>query len=156
MSSSEAARRGLSASRAVRRLLRTAALIGVLLAVPALAAAQEFDFQVSVLHATPGGSVAKDAARFDRLLRPRVRYEGLRVVEQKGARLAANAIGQVKLPDGQRFRFRPIDPAGPGALVAIDMGRTKGDFRLRAGKPLIFGGSSWRGGDLVVVLELRE
>jgi hypothetical protein len=36
------------------------------------------------------------------------------------------------------------------------MGETQGDFRLPAGKPLILGGSGWKGGQLVVVLELTR
>ncbi len=125
-----------------------------LLAAPA-SAQQEFAFDVNVLHATPSGQVSGDAQRFHRLLGSRVRYEGLQVVKSQSLTVATNDIGSVKLPDGVRFRVRPIDPAGPGALVAIDMGRTQGDFRLPAGKPLVLGGSAWKGGQLVVVLELR-
>jgi len=131
-------------------------LLAALALAPSMAAGQEiFSFDVTVLHATPTGSVQKDADRFHRLLGQRVRYEGLTVIKSQGLEVATNDIGSVKLPGGVRFRVRPIDPDGPGALVAIDMGKTQGDFRLPAGKPLVLGGSSWKGGQLVVVLELR-
>ena len=131
-------------------------LLVVLLLAPVLAAGQEagFEFRVTVLHASESGPVAPEAQRFDRLLRRRVRYQGLRVLQGRTLRVATNDIGRVRLPDGTVFRFRPIDPTGPGALVAIDMGRTQGDFRLPAHKPLILGGAPWKGGQLVVVLEL--
>ncbi len=140
-----------------RRLVGLALVAGLLLA-PALAHAQEagFEFRVTVLHATESGPVAPEAQRFDRLLHRRVRYQGLRVLQSRKLRVATNDIGSVKLPDGTVFRFRPIDPTGPGALVAIDMGQTQGDFRLPAHKPLILGGAPWEGGQLVVVLELRD
>lgn len=152
----------LSARPLVRRrlpLVWRSLLIGVLLLFhtgPALAEGQTFDFVVTVLHATPEGVVGKGAGRYDRLLRRQVRYEGLRVVKSKQATVAAHEIGAVKLPDGDTLRFRPIDPEGPGALVAVDVGSTQGDFRMPKGKPLIFGGSAWKGGRLVVVLELAD
>ncbi len=142
--------------RAGRRLFRRLLVLLAIAVAPGPALAQEaFEFDVSVLHATPTGSVDRAAGRFHRLLGKRVRYEGLRVVTSKSLRVATNDIGSVKLPDGVRFGFRPIDPEGPGVLVAIDMGQTQGDFRLPAGKPLVLGGSAWKGGQLVVVLELR-
>ncbi|MCP5071344.1 MAG: hypothetical protein GY946_32690, partial [bacterium] len=115
-------------------------LVGALLLFaggPALAEGPTFEFAVTVLHATPEGSVGKGAGRYDQLLRRQVRYEGLRVVKTKQARVAAHQIGSLKLPGGDAFRFRPIDPEGPGALVAIGVGSTQGDFRLPKGKPLI-------------------
>ncbi len=141
--------------RDFRRLSLVAGACLLLQAGPSLAAEDEtFDFVVTVLHATPQGVVTDDAGRFDRFLHHQVRYEGLRVVKSKRATLVANQIGSVKLPDGDTFRYRPIDPDGPGALVAIDVGTTQGDFRLPKGKPLFLGGSSWQGGKLWVVLEL--
>ncbi len=134
------------------------AILMAALAFPGLAAAQEasFGFQVTVLHTSPDGKVGPKAKRFHRLLGRRVKYGGIRVVKSKATRVKVNNIGGIKLPDGSHFQFRPIDGGGPGALVAVDMGQTQGDFRLPAGKPLILGGSSWRGGKLVVVLELTE
>ncbi|MBW2244137.1 MAG: hypothetical protein JRH01_19310 [Deltaproteobacteria bacterium] len=142
-----------------RALVWTSVLIGVLLffqSSPVLAEAETFEFVVTVLHATPEGVVGKGAGRYDRLLRRQVRYEGLRVVKTKRATVATRQIGSVPLPDGDTLRFRPIDPEGPGALVAVDVGSTQGDFRMTKGKPLIFGGSAWKGGLLVVVLEIAE
>lgn len=143
-----------------RALKRFGVLTGALLLLQgtsSLAAEEEtFDFAVTVLHATLEGSVGEGARRFDRVLHHKVRYEGLRVVKSKRATLAANEIGSLKLPDGDTFRFRPIDPDGPGALVAIDSGTTQLDYRLLEGKLLFLGGSSWNGGTLWIVLELKK
>ncbi len=128
----------------------------VLTAGNASAEGEVFAFQVTVLHATPEGKVGKGAQRYDRLLRPQVRYEGLRVVKSRRLRVAANEMGSVTLPNGGAFRFRPIDPVGPGVLVAIDAGTTQGDFRVRGRKPLIFGGWGWKDGKLVVAFELTR
>lgn len=143
-------------ARSRKSLVLLALALGWLWAAGASADEASFGFRVTVLHATSSGAVDEGAGRFDRLLRKRVSYQGLRVVSSKGQTVGANRIGSVKLPDGTLFRFRPIDPEGPGALVAIDMGGTRGDFRLPAGKPLILGGAAWQQGHLVVVLELTE
>ena len=113
------------------------------------------DFEVTVLHASPGpGGVDEGARRFDRLLRSTLRYESLRVVKSKQRHVKLNEIERVRLPTGEDFRFRPIDAGDRGVLVAVDWKKTaRGDFRLPRGKPLILGGQPYENGQLVVILE---
>jgi len=113
------------------------------------------DFEVTVLHASPGpGGVDEGARRFDLLLRSSLRYESLRVVKSKQRHVKLNEIERVRLPTGEDFRFRPIDAGDRGVLVAVDWRKTaRGDFRLPRGKPLILGGQPYENGQLVVILE---
>lgn len=113
------------------------------------------DFAVTVLHASPEpGGIDEGAQRFDRLLRPSLRYESLRVVKVKQRHVKLNEIERVSLPTGEDFRFRPIDAGDRGVLVAVDWRKTaRGDFRLPRGKPLILGGQPYEKGQLVVILE---
>jgi hypothetical protein len=127
-------------------------------ALHADAQGSQVGFEVTVLSASPeAGGVDPAARRFHALLGKRVRYESLRVLDSQRTRLGVGDIGRVKLPTGTTFRFRPLDMAGQGVLVAIDMGDTaQGDFRIRKGKPLILGGQPYRDGQLVVILEARD
>lgn len=151
-----------SCSRAAvaRAALGAAALLAslALLAVAGAAAAQErLSFQVTVLEASPAaGGVEPAARRFDQLLGSKIRYASLHVISSASQSLALNEIGSVALPTGKAFRFRPIDRGDSGVLVSVDWERTaQGDFRLPRGKPLVFGGQPYQGGQLVVILEAQ-
>jgi NADPH-dependent 2,4-dienoyl-CoA reductase/sulfur reductase-like enzyme len=124
------------------------------------AAAQEpaaIGFEVTVVYVSPqpGPVDARPRAQeLDRLLRPRIRYESLRLIESGRRDVALNDIGSVELPTGQRFRFRPLDSGEKGVLVAVDMDQTaQGDFRIPKGKPLVLGGQPYQDGQLFVVLQ---
>jgi hypothetical protein len=140
--------------RCSRAALAWVAALALLVAAPALAEEKPpVPFRVTVLHASPeSGGVARGAERFDRLLRDSVRYESLRVLESRREEVRLNEIGRVEMPAGRAFRFRPIGRGDRGVLVAIDW-ETRGDFRLRRGRPLVIGGLDYQGGKLVVVLE---
>jgi len=123
-------------------------------ALPAHAAGDAYAVTVLVVSEDPGG-VDPGAARFDRILRKRLRYESLRLVSRQHRSVARDEIGTVPVPGAPTFRFRPIDSSDKGTLVSVEWGATRGDFRLRRGKPLILGGPATAGGELVVVLESR-
>jgi hypothetical protein len=146
-------------SVAVRALLVAALAVGLLHA-PASAQGQasKAGFRVTVLAASPEpGRIDPAARRYHALLGRRVRYESLRVLDTHHTRLGEGDIGRVSLPTGSAFRFRPLDLAGAGVLVAVDMGRTaQGDFRIPKGKPLILGGQPYQEGQLVVILEVVD
>jgi hypothetical protein len=113
-------------------------------------------FHVTVLVVSPqAGEIDARARRFDRILRKRIRYESLRFVREESSTVRPGGIGSVSVPGSRAFRFRPIDAGGQGALVAVEWGATRGDFRIHKGKPLILGGPATAGGELVVVLESR-
>ena len=83
-----------------------------------------------------------------------MRYESLRLLETARREVPMNEIGSVKLPTGQRFRFRPLDSGAQGVLIAVDMDQTaQGDFRIPKGKPLVLGGQPYQDGQLFVVLQ---
>ena len=134
-----------------------AAMLLASLAMPALAQSGKADsFNVTVLVvSSKGGDVDARAQRFDRILRKRLRYETLRFVSSTRSTVAVGSIGSVPVPGAQAFRFRPIAGGGQGALVAVEWGSTRGDFRIRRGTPLILGGPKTGDGELVVVLESR-
>jgi hypothetical protein len=137
-----------------------AGALGLALGTAAAAGAQEpgaIGFEVTVVYVSPQPGPADERPRaqeLDRLLRPRMRYESLRVLETERREVALNEIGNVKLPTGQRFRFRPLDSGAQGVLVAVDMDETaQGDFRIPKGKPLVLGGQPYQDGQLFVVLQ---
>ena len=126
-------------------------------ALPAAAQSGKADaFNVTVLLVSPNdGEVDGRAQRFDRILRKRLRYESLRFVSSSMKSVAEGSIGTVPVPGAGAFRFRPISGGGEGVLVAVEWGSTRGDFRIRRGRPLILGGPRSGDGELVVVLESR-
>ena len=140
-----------------RWTLLGAALLWVTLALPAWAQSgkpESFNVTVLVVSSKPG-DVDGRAQRFDRILSRRLRYESLRFVSSTRRAVEPGAIGSVPVPGAGAFRFRPIAGGGEGALVAVEWGSTRGDFRIRRGTPLILGGPRTADGELVVVLEAR-
>jgi len=125
---------------------------------PSVAAADAVRFTVTVLKVSgKPGPVDPRAARLNALLHARIRYESLQVLSVTKLSVALDGIGQLRLPSGKSFRFRPIDVGPSGVLVAVDLQDTaQGDFRIPRGKPLILGGPPYQGGQLVVVLEAPE
>ena len=117
-------------------------------------------FEVSVVRVSPeAGGVQSDprAQRFDRLLRPKIRYESLEVLQTVERQVALQQTSSISLPTGGKFRFRPLDRDGQGVLVAVDLDETaQGDFRIPKGKPLLLGGHSYKNGQLFVVLEVKN
>ena len=134
-----------------------AALVLCLLGAGAARAAEPLAFAVTVLQVSdqPGPvDPSPRAQRLHALLSPKIRYESLHVLAVRRLRVPLEGIGEVRLPTGQTFRFRPIDASGSGVLVAVDLkGTMQGDFRIPPGKPLVLGGPPHEGGQLVVVLE---
>ncbi|HEY8123244.1 MAG TPA: hypothetical protein VII78_18125 [Myxococcota bacterium] len=114
-------------------------------------------FEVTVLRAELAkGVVDAEAERLHRLLARRgLSYGTLRVVANEQTALMLGEIGAVMTPNGQQYRYRPLDRGETGFLVAVDWGSTRGDFRMEPGVPLVLGGQPKDGGQLWVVLELR-
>ncbi len=114
-------------------------------------------FEVTVLRAMLAkGVIDPRAERLHKLLAKRgLAYGTLRVVAHQQDALLLGEIGAVMTPNGQQYRFRPLDRGDTGFLVAVDWGSTRGDFRMEPGVPLILGGQPKDGGQLWVVLELR-
>jgi hypothetical protein len=114
-------------------------------------------FEVTVVHVShgKGGVEASDRARrVDRIIGEQIKYDSLRVLDFKRRQVPLNQIGSVKLPNGKRFRFRPMDLSDEGVLVAVDVEKSaQGDFRIPKRKPFVFGGQRYQDGQLVILLE---
>jgi hypothetical protein len=130
-----------------------------LVAAAAPAAAQDaprrlsFEVTVALVSQEPG-PVDPRGRQADQLLRRKLRYESLRVLDSGRRSVALDQVETVRLPTGQRFRFRPLDLGSGGVLVAVDAeGMAQGDFRIARGKPLVLGGGTYQDGQLFVILE---
>lgn len=130
------------------------------LLVATAAAAEDpgaISFEVTVVHVSHGkaGIEASDRARrVDRIIGEQIKYDSLRVLDFTRRQVPLNQIETVKLPNGKRFRFRPMDLSDEGVLVAVDVEKSaQGDFRIPKRKPFVFGGQRYQDGQLVILLE---
>jgi len=112
-------------------------------------------FQMTVSHVSPSpGPIDPRGAALHRRLKDEIRYESLRVLEQRRLDLAVDEIGTLQLPTGRRLRVRPLDVGKQGVLVAIDVeGSMKTDLRVPNHKLVVIGGQPYEGGRLVITLE---
>lgn len=143
-----------------RRRLGGALLALLLAAVAQAAGAQEtgsVQMEVTVVRASDAaGGVDARAKRLDRVLRGQVAYQSLAFVASHHRKVAVDEVWSVRLPAGGDLRVRPLDAGSRGALLSVDWTDVvQGDFRVRPGRPLIFGGPAYEGGKLVVVIDTR-
>ena len=112
-------------------------------------------FQMTVSHVSPNpGPIDPRGAALHRRLKDEIRYESLRVLEQRRLDLAMDEIGTMQLPTGRRLRVRPLDVGKQGVLVAVDLeGSMKTDLRVPNHKLVVIGGQPYEGGRLVITLE---
>lgn len=94
--------------------------------------------------------------RIDAALRGRFVYDQIDLVEQHRMVLDLDEVGSVRLPNGQRFRLRPLDVGESGVLMAVDVGKSlKADVRARSGHLTIIGAQPYQDGQLVISVEPR-
>lgn len=134
-----------------------ALLIGVLLAPGPATAQAKVDVRVTVVQASDGsGGIDPRARRFDEILRGQIAYQSLRVEETHQRKVGLDEVWDVPLPTSGRLRLRPLDVGAKGTLMSVDLeNHMQGDFRVRAGKPLIVGGPRYESGKLVIVVESK-
>jgi hypothetical protein len=102
------------------------------------------------------GAVDPRAARLDRFLRGQVAYQSLELLDTHRKTLSPDSAWKVSLPGRSELRLRPLDIGARGTLLSVGWeGVVQGDFRVRPGSPLIFGGPEHGGGKLVVVVDTR-
>jgi hypothetical protein len=78
----------------------------------------------------------------------------MKVVKKLHRDVRINEIWKIDLPTGRRFQVRPLSLGSNGVLLAVDMDESaQGDFRVPRGKPVVFGGSPYEDGSLVIILE---
>jgi hypothetical protein len=113
---------------------------------------------VTLVHVSSGGGggleVDPRVQRFDAILGKQLRYDRMKVVKKLHRDVRINEIWEIPLPTGRRFQVRPLSLGSNGVLLAVDMDEgAQGDFRVPHGKPVVFGGSPYEDGSLVIILE---
>jgi hypothetical protein len=93
--------------------------------------------------------------RIDAALRGRIVYDQIDLVERHLMVLDVDEVGSVKLPNGERFRVRPMDVGESGVLMAVDIGTKKLDVRAPSGHLVVIGTEPYRDGQLVISVEPR-
>jgi hypothetical protein len=120
-------------------------------------AATRVGLDVTLVHVSSGGGgleVDPRVQRFDAILGKQLRYDRMKVVEKLHRDVRINEIWKISLPTGRRFQVRPLSLGSNGVLLAVDMDESaQGDFRVPRGKPVVFGGSPYEDGSLVIILE---
>jgi hypothetical protein len=89
----------------------------------------------------------------DEALRGRFVYDELKLVERHRMVLDVDEVGRVKLPNGKRFRVRPLDVDASGVLMAVDVGSLKLDVRAPSRHLTIIGAEPYQDGQLVISIE---
>ncbi len=100
------------------------------------------------------GEIDPRGRRIDEKLRNQIRYQSLRVLEQKRLSLGIDELGSVKLPNGRSLRVRPMDVGERGVLLAVSVeGSVDSDLRVPNRHLVVFGTEPFEDGKLVIALE---
>jgi hypothetical protein len=131
---------------------------GLLLAAAAAAPAEpprRVSIDVTVSHALDAeGTIDPRAAELDTLLKPQFRYGGLKVLQEERLNLALDQVGTLQLPNGRKFRVRPLDIGPEGVLLSVSVqGTLWTDMRVRNGHPVVIGAERYEAGKLVIRLQ---
>jgi hypothetical protein len=116
---------------------------------------RRFSVKVTVAEISDAeGKIDGRAARLDRNLRKKFKYNSLRVIKERRLKLALDEVGSVKLPNGRMFRVQPLDVGERGLLMAVGWeGEVMMDMRAPSNHLLVIGGPAHAGGQLVVSIE---
>ena len=140
-----------------RRITRTL-LAAVLLGSAAVASAEpprRIAIDVTVSHALDAqGEIDPRGLALDTLLKPQFRYGGLKVLQVEHLDLALDQVGTLQLPNGRKFRVRPLDIGPEGALLSVSVqGTLWTDMRVRNGHLVVIGAERYEAGKLVISLK---
>jgi hypothetical protein len=110
---------------------------------------------VTVSHALDAqGTIDPRAVELDTLLKQQFRYGGLKVLQEERLDLAIDQVGTLQLPNGRKFRVRPLDVGPEGVLLSVSVqGTLWTDMRVRNGHPVVIGAERYQEGKLVIRLE---
>jgi hypothetical protein len=116
---------------------------------------RRFSVKVTVAEISDAaGQIDARAARLDRNLREKFKYNSLKVIKERRLKLALDEVGSVKLPNGRMFRVQPLDVGDRGLLMAVGWeGEVMMDMRAPSNHLLVIGGPAHDGGQLVVSIE---
>ncbi len=143
---------------APRRLIAGALAATLLLALAAAAPAEPLRrvlIEVTVSHALDAeGAIDPRGVELDAYLKPQFRYGGLKVLQVERLNLALDQVGTLKLPNGRKFRVRPLDVGSEGVLLSVSVqGTLWTDMRVRNGHLVVIGAERYEAGKLVIGLE---
>jgi len=118
-------------------------------------AERRFSVKVTVAEISDSaGKIDPRAARLDRNLRQKFKYNSLKVIEERRLQLGLDEVGSVALPGGRMFRVQPLDVGERGLLMAVGWeGEVMMDMRAPSNHLLVIGGPAHGDGQLVVSIE---
>jgi hypothetical protein len=143
--------------------LRSRIAEALVLALLALASAQasaqprRVEVEVTVSHALDAkGEIDPRGSALNSLLKPQFRYGSLKVLQVERLDLALDQVGTVELPNGRKFRVRPLDVGEEGVLLAVSVqGTLWTDMRVRNGHLVVIGAERFGDGKLVIAVRPR-
>jgi hypothetical protein len=95
-------------------------------------------------------------AELDTFLKPQIKYGGLKVLQVERLNLAIDEVGTLQLPNGRKFRVRPLDVGSEGVLLSVSVqGTLWTDMRVRNGHLVVIGAERYQDGKLVIGLKPR-
>jgi hypothetical protein len=143
-----------------RRLIAAALAAALLLGAAAASAAdppRRISIEVTVSHALDAqGAIDPRGAALDAYLKPQFKYGGLKVLQVERLNLAIDEVGTLQLPNGRKFRVRPLDVGSEGVLLSVSVqGTLWTDMRVRNRHLVVIGAERFQDGKLVIGLEPR-
>jgi hypothetical protein len=134
----------------------TAALLACA-AVAWAEAPRRIGIKVTVSHALDAkGAVDPRGSELNAFLKPQFRYGSLKVLQIEQLDLALDEVGTLKLPNGRKFRVRPLDIGPEGVLLSVSVqGTLWTDMRVRNGHLVVIGAERYEEGKLVIGVEPR-
>jgi len=110
---------------------------------------------VTVSHALDAqGAIDPRGLELDAHLKRQFRYGGLKVLQVEHLDLALDQVGVLQLPNGRKFRVRPLDIGSEGVLLSVSVqGTLWTDMRVRNGHLVVIGAERYEAGKLVIGLE---
>jgi hypothetical protein len=119
--------------------------------------ARRIEVNVTVSHALDKkGEIDPRGQELHSLLKPQIRYGGLRVLQEERLDLALDQTGTVELPNGRKFRVRPLNVGAEGVLLSVSVqGTLWTDMRVRNGHRVVIGAERFEDGKLVISIQPR-
>jgi len=142
--------------------LRERLLIGLLATIGLIGAAaasaqppRRVAVEVTVSHALDAkGAIDPRGSELNTFLEPQFRYGSLKVLQVERLDLALDEVGTLELPNGRKFRVRPLDIGKEGVLLSVSVqGTLWTDMRVRNGHLVVIGAERYEAGKLVIGVE---
>jgi hypothetical protein len=139
----------------IRAGLLAVLLLGLAAAGWAQPAPRRVSVEVTVSHALDAkGAIDPRGKELNAFLKPQFRYGSLKVLQVEKLDLALDEVGTLELPNGRKFRVRPLDIGPEGVLLSVSVqGTLWTDMRVRNGHLVVIGAERYEEGKLVIAVE---